>query len=333
MALYSKNDLLRTLRALEKFDSSASPYVAVDITADPPAFYRNSNTGFIQSTNLSNQKLTHVSLSHFKDCLNVLKDENIELLLGNNGTLYIRSTDHTYDSELFVHTIKAEQAGVKYHKVGIPLQSFKTEELFPNFDTKSFVCAAAPILEKGRVLIPTTTGIILWTGPDSLQKIKLQPRESFLKCLSSGIEEICVTSEGYWGATSSQLMSFYSTHSSSNALFTVYSTKGNNLVNFPTPRLLYALSAASGLCADTGKIDICPTQGIVTRDSTGNTAKFAIGVQAGWQKFSLAAKSAKLIVSALSQSQEDTVELSSVPLANTTMRFSSGAWEVNTRTF
>src|SRR5271157_3229307 len=151
--LIEKSELLKTLRALETFDTSASPYVAVQLVEDNfPRFYRSSINGQIQSADFDLLKTgnTYVSLSHFQDCLRVLQEKKIELTLDTNGILKISSMDNSFDSEIRVHTVPATQAGLKAHELG-QVATNLDPNTFLGCDSSPFAVASPPMLVDGRL--------------------------------------------------------------------------------------------------------------------------------------------------------------------------------------
>ena len=331
MGLLNKSELLKTLKSIFGFDVSASPYAALQLNADGPCFYRSSLTGFIQSKDYGTSVTTHILLSHLRDSLQVLRDEAVELSLDKNGVLKISSTDTVYESEIRVHTVRAEQAGLKYHQIGDIVYRIPPH-IFQDFDARPFTCAAQPTLVDGRIMIPTQSGIVVWSGPGELKSLQLFPRESILKFISAAntLERVVVSSKGYWGVAANGLISFISGHTTGATLYQSYNHPGKTLGTLPAERLMVALESAQNMCGE-NKIDVCPTQGITTKDTTGNQSKFAIGQHTGWDRFSITGKTAGTIVNALSQSSEADVVLSQIP--NQALRLSRGVWEVNFRSF
>jgi hypothetical protein len=335
MALIQKNELLRTLRTISTFDVGGSPYLTVQFPqgSGVPNFFRSSQAGFIQSTGLGSGQRAYVSLSHLKDCLQVLKDDQVTLGLSTTGGVVLNSTDHTYESELHIHTVHKDQAGIKQHDIG-NIKLRLDPGVFAGFDSRPFTCAAAPSLVDGRIMLPTIAGISIWSGPDDLKAIQLQPRESLLKFISQSVDEVCLSEKGYWGAVSGGLLSFIGAHTSGTQLYHSYALAGNELAKIPRGRLITALQAAASLCSDSDKVELCPTQGVVTRDPMGNQAKFSIGQHTGWTKFRMLANTAKLIVDTLTQTAGEEAVLKSVPgHPQPTFRLECGCWEVNFKTF
>ncbi len=336
--LLDKGNLLKILRALETFDTNASPFVAVQLVENNfPRFFRSSINGQIQSADFDLLKTgnTYVSLSHFKDCLRVLIEEKVELSLDPNGILKISSMDQSFDSEIRVHTVPATQAGLKSHELG-DVATQLISNTFLGCDTSPFAAASPPMLVKGRLFISTRFGAVMWHGAaDTLGVIQLQPREPFLKLVTgnSAVEELFLTEKGYWGTRIAGLVIFSYGHMLGKELFDAYAAPGVELTRFPAARLVQALHAAAGLCADQDKIEIRPKEGIVVRDKFGNDSKFSLGGGEGWHKFAAFGRTMKTIADALTQDKSEEVILYDVPsFVNPTKRLRRGSFEVSFRT-
>lgn len=335
--LLDKSDLLKTLRALETFDTSASPFVAVQLVENrTPEFYRSSINGQIQTNYFDLLKTgnTYVSLSHFRDCLRALPEEKVELSLDPNGILKIASMDNSFDSEIRVHTVPVAQAGLKAHDLG-NLATSLSPTTFLGCDTSPFAAASPPMLINGRLFISTKFGAVIWTGPEPLRAIQLQPREPFLKLVTGNpaVEDLFISEKGYWGAKVNGMLIFSYGHMLGKELFNAYNVPGVELARFPAARLVQAMHAAAGLCADQDKVEVRPKEGIVVRDKFGNDSKFGLGGGEGWHKFAAFGKTMKTIADALSQSKDEEAVLYDVPsFTNPTKRFRRGPWEVSFRT-
>ncbi len=331
--MLDKADLLKTLRAISSYDSGASPYIAVQVQPDKPLlFFRSSNFGSIQSTDLTipNPSLTYVSLEHFQDCLKVLKESEVQVELDANGTLVVSSIDNTFNSILRVHTVQANQTGLKHHDVG-PVKTWIDPTAFLGIDVKPFHAAIPPVLVNGKLMLATHWGVVLWHGPESLKNLTVQPREAILKlvCGNKEIRSIFLTENGYWGADAGNLVTFIYGHLIGKELFNANNVAGVKLADLPADRLVTSLKAVSGLCGDKDKVELDPKRGVVTRDRFGNEATFSLGVVGGWNKITTFGKTAKTIVDALSQSEDEEVSLWSV---GSSMRLQRGPFEVNFRT-
>jgi len=335
--LLDKKNLLKTLRALETFDTNASPFIAVQLVENStPRFFRSSINGQIQSQDFDLLKTgnTYVSLSHFKDCLTALPEDKIELSLDPSGVLKIASMDNAFDSEIRVHTVPPTQAGLKAHDLG-DIATRLGANTFLMCDTSPFAAASPPMLSNGRLFMATKFGAVIWNGPEWLQPIQLQPREPFLKLVTgnAAIQDLFLTEKGYWGTMIAEMVIFSYGHMLGKELFSAYNVPGVELTRFPAARLVQALRAAAGLCGDQDKVDIRPKEGIVLRDKFGNDSKFSLGGGEGWQKFTAFGKTMKTIADALAQSDAEEAVLYDVPsFTNPTKRFRRGPWEVSFRT-
>jgi hypothetical protein len=334
--LLDKSALLKTLKALETFDTNASPFIAVQLVENQfPRFFRSSINGQIQSNEFDLMRTgnTYVSLSHFKDCLRVLEDK-VELALDPNGVLKIASTDQSFDSEIRVHTVPPAQAGLKYHELG-GVATRLSCTTFLGCDTSPFAAASPPMLVQGRLFISTKYGAVMWHGAaDTLGSIQLQPREPFLKLITGNpaVQDLFITEKGYWGAMVSDMVICNYGHMLGREIFDAYAAPGVELTRFPAARLVQALHAAAGLCADQDKVDIRPKEGIVVRDRFGNDSKFSLGGGDGWHRFTAFGKTMKTIADALAQAKDEEAVLYDVPsFSNPTKRFRRGPWEVTFR--
>ena len=332
-----KAELVKTLRAFHSFDTNASPFIAVQINADePPCFYRSSSFGQIQTENfnLSQSGNIYVSLGHFQDCLKALSDEKVELTVAPNGGLRINSVDNSFGTELSVHTVTVQQAGLKVHDVGeIALRLDTTT--FLGFDSSPFASAAPPILMQGRLMLPTKYGAVIWNGPDVFKTIQLQPREAFLKLISNNlaVEAIFQTSNGYWGTKINGQILFSRGHMLGKELFDLYNVPGVELTRLPANRLVQAMGSAAALCGDQDKVDFVPKEGITVKDKFGNTSKFSLGGIEGFTRFSTFGRTVKTIADALIQAKdEEAVLLDVTNFSSPTKRLTRGPWEVSFRT-
>jgi len=334
VSIVDKEAILKTLGAVDKFDTTASPFLALRL--GDAKVYRSSSFGFVASKDmLVDTSSVFVSLDHLYDCLKAMPEPKVELDLDKQGCLIVKSIESPYESELRVHTIPKEEvakAGMKRHDLG-KFSGILKPELFRGFNSKPFPVAAPPILSAGKLLLSTPSGIIMWQGPDTLRDVKLHPRESFLRFISGGIEEVYLTDTGYWGASNGPLVIFLSGHNLSTNLHQAYNVPGEKVTEFPAKRLVEVLGAAAALCDSSKKVEFDPAKGIVTRNAFGNPQEFGLNPQKGWQAFSIFGNAAKLIHDALSQTNEETAVLYRVEQSYPTMRLTRGPWEVNFKIF
>jgi hypothetical protein len=329
--LTDKGDLLKTLRAIQNFDTNASPYVAVTLFPDTqPLFYRSSSFGFIQSKDFPAASITNVSLSHLQDCLRVLREDKVEMSLDPNGVLKIASTDNTFDSELRVHTVTPAQAGLKLHTVGDIAVRFEPNA-FLGIDTTPFKTKAPPVVVNGRLMLATSDAVVIWDGPDTLKQATAHPRDAFLRVAAgnAAVEQIVLTKGGYWGVVTNDLVVFNYGHTLGRELFDAYNIPSTDIVRLPADRLVYALRAAAGLVGEKDKVEVDPKVGVATRDRFGSEAKFSLGGAQGWNKFGVFGGTAQAIVDALSQSKDEEAVLSSIQMVHPTMRLRRGSFEAN----
>jgi hypothetical protein len=334
--IINKADTLKTLKVIAGFDNTASPYVAVQLHPEKtkPLFYRSGNYGFIHSVGLDDTKLVYVSINHLLDCLRNLNEEQVSMTVESNGGLRVASIDAVFGSDLRVHTVSKEQAGLKYHDVGSITQRLSSG-VFSGVDVHSFTLSAPPVLMRGKLMLGTIHGIVGWSGAEEvLSALTVFPRESFLRAAGGDvIIEVVLTEQNYWGVSFDDLVLFTSGHNTNRTLYETYDVPGTELARLPSERLLTCLKSASNLCGDAQKVVIDPKLGVVTADRFGNQAIFSLGGIGGWPKFSVFAKTSKLIVDALGQSTDEEAVLYDMPTqVNPTMRLRRGKFEVNFRT-
>jgi hypothetical protein len=333
-----KDAILKTLSAIDKFDATASPFVVLRL--DNAKVYRSSSFGFISSKDIVMDKdSAFVSLGHLRDCLKAMPEDKVELELDANGVLLVKSIESTFESELRVYTISAAEIAkgkvppMKRHELG-KFSGVLKPEVFRGFDARPFQIAAPPILLNGKLLLSTVSGIIMWQGPDALQDVTIHPRDSVLRFISGGVEEVYLTDTGYWGASSGPLIMFVSGHNLSPNLHQLYNVPGDKITEFPAHRLLQALGGAASLCDNSRKVDITPDKGVTTKNSFGNPQEFHITPQKGWDAFSIFGATAKLVCDALSQTNEETAVLERVNVGTfPTMRLTRGGWSVSFKIF
>lgn len=330
-----KETILKSLSAVEKFDETGSPFIALRLTDGK--VYRSSSFGFIANKDMAVDKASvYVSLAHLYACLKAMPEDKVELGLDANGGLLVRSIESPFESALRVHTLpptEVAKAGMKRHDLG-KFSGVLKPEIFRGLNVRAFPIVAPPLLHSGKLLLSTPHGIIMWQGPDALRDVKLHPRTDFLRFISGGVEEVYLTDTGYWGATNGSLLMFLGGHNLSTHLHQAYDIPGEKVAEFPAARLVSVLGAAASLCDPARKVEINPDKGIVTRNSFGNLQEFAVGPQKGWDAFSIFAQTAKLIFDALSQTNEEVVTLSRVDQKSfPTVRFTRGPWAVNVKSF
>jgi hypothetical protein len=203
-------------------------------------------------------------------------------------------------------------------------------DTFAGFNSRPFPITSHPLLVKGKLLLPTVHGIIIWKGPEALECIQLQPRATFLNFLCPGVTEIYLTENGYWGGLTDSLLSFVGGHTSNSALFTAYNVTGEKLATYPADRLLFALNAASGIGSGNIQVD---ASNVKAKDQFSNVSTFGVGGD-GAAKFSLFPKTAKLIVDAFQQTTEEEITLSTVTgSGHPTMIMERGNWKVFFKVF
>jgi hypothetical protein len=331
--LIDKGDLLKVLRVVSGFDTQACAFLGVQLPENAsPQFHRSSPFGFIQ-TNQFDLTQPHIfaSLGNLKDLLNVSADV-MHMSLDAAGKLRLESTDE-YPVRLQVHTVRSEVAGYKDHYLGNPRNFSFAGTLFNGFDIRAFKSISIPpLLEKGRLLLSTLSGVVIWTS-EPLKEVPgiVQPRESFLRFIAGGgVGEILVSNQGYWIAEKDNLVCAMTSHPTPTEMLKVYEQAGTELTRFNASRLLSSLSNVSYLTGDTDRVELNPKDGIVCRDKYSNAQIFPHGAtSSAWPRATIFGRTAKFIVDALSQTQEEEAVLYSVPLRNPTYRIVRGPFEVN----
>lgn len=336
--LINKIELQRTLRAVTSFDTSACPYVAVQLTGDTPSFYRVGNFGIIQSKSFTPDAPTiYVSLNHLSDILKVVPEDSLEIYVNARKILCLDSLNPSFQSHFFAHTVSKEQTGMKAHLMGSARQVTLDPAVFTGLDVRPFQTyrVGEPLLENGRLMIPTQAAVIFWDNPLIPKTLQVSPRTSLLRIISGyKLEELFISERGYWSAVSSSgLTACVSGHTSGNSgLFNEYSAAGEELAVFPASQFMYGMDAASTLCGVTNKVEIDPKVGVVFKDHFGEPSSIGIGTYTTFHKFEIHGQSAKTIHDAFSQTTEDEIILTRVTAEPTPiMRFRRGAFEVNVR--
>lgn len=347
MALVDKEELLGLIRTLQGFDVDATPYAALVLPTDfgKAKFYRSSLNGFIMSKNIVvDDSAIYVGLAHFQNVLSVLKKESkVDLSLEDNPNapdnalnkkiLTINTNDGTYGNRLHVHTVDVGQSALKRHNIGdiitkVPIGAFK------GFDSRPFGVVGQPLMVKGKIMLPTPTGVVFWQGPSSLEDIKLHPRDSFLRFLSNengDVIEISITSNNYWGAeTNSGVINYLKGHETGAHLFHQVNVVGEKFAEFPMNRLMEVLEAASSL-ADERRVHFSPVVGVTFQDAYGASQTWEVG-KGNWEGFAVNGKALKLIYAAFKQVSTEIAVLYRVETPDfTAIRFTSGPWEVNVK--
>jgi hypothetical protein len=330
--LVDKIEVQRILRTITAFDGKGCPYVAMQLPANgTPQLYRSSNNGFIHTKGIDCGERSYVSLSDLNDTLRVLQEEKVFFNFDSRGVLRISAMD---SADLVVHTTTEKQAGLTRHHVGEPGRVVLDPDTFASLDVKSFKAAGRPTLVDGKLMLATSSGIVMWQGPDSLRGVEISPQYEFLRVISGNkLEGLCISERGYWGAYSANLVMFMAGHISSSGkrLFASYDAPGTPVATIPANQLLYALTVAQKLCGDSDRVDIDPKEGVTFREKAGEPSFMKIGTYEGFKRFGIFGSTAKLIVDALSQTSEEEAVLSTVPSDPGTMRFQRGIFEVNAK--
>ena len=334
--MIKKTSLAPVLRMMGMLDSSACPYVAIQLRlGKPPVFYRSSSFGFVQSKEFDPMGVRHFSsLGHLQDCLRASAD-SVELSADGGGIVCVESVDGAYRNLLHVHTVREASTGVKYHSIGEPVKESLDPAAFAGIDVSPFDLAQQPFLIGGALFLGTQAGMVKWKVPDSIGHITVHPRKSFLHFACGGVSEnLSLSENGYWVSQKDGMVGCFASHSMGGSLQQVFDVPGTQVAVLDAARLVQALRSILMLCEDKDRIGVDPKRGVSCWDKFGNEAMFSLGTDLPeWGKFWVTGQTAKLIASALSQSKEKEAFLYSiVPRSGSpAMRAVRGLFEVDFR--
>ena len=337
--LIVKNDLLKPLKSLAAFDHKGAPYVGVQLVdGNKPLFLRTNNDGIIQSKEYGEFPTTFVSLSHLTNVLKNCPEDSIELSVNERGIMRMYGTSEVgSNTETNVHTVNEKQAGIKKHDIGVRMLTLDTQT-FAGFSIDKLTLVSEPVLAHGKLMIATNKGaVVMWSNElFASQPINLSPREPFLRMVCGQVvDELSLTANGYWGATIGDLVTYTKGHVLGRQLFDSYNQPGTEAAQLPAERLLTCLRAASSLLDDSEVIEIDPKLGVIAKGTFGDNRN-SLGEIGNWNRFSMQAKTAKVVIDTLSQAAGDyaTLELTSTGSGPTsTMRLVRGSLAVNFRSF
>jgi len=337
--LIVKNDLLKPLKTLEAFDHKGAPYVGVQLVdGHKPMFLRSNNDGLIQSKEYGVFPTTFVSLSHLTNVLKNCPEDSIELSVNERGIMRMYGTSEVgSNTETNVHTVSEKQAGIKVHDMGIRMFTLDSQT-FAGFDIDKLSLVSEPVLAHGKLMLATNKGaVVMWTNElFASQTINLSPRTPFLRMVcGQEVEDLILTKNGYWGANIGDLVTYTKGHVLGRQLFDSYNQPGTEAAQLPAERLLTCLRAASSLLEENEVIEVDPKLGVIAKGTFGENRN-SLGEIGNWNRFSLQAKTAKVVIDTLSQAAGDyaTLELTSTGSGPTsTMRFVRGSLAVNFRSF
>lgn len=328
----NKVELQKTLKLMESFDYPGSPYVGIQFVEGKPEFYRSSNNGFAQTKNFSAGEV-FANLHQFIQYLNYLPD-NVDLFVAPNGVLQLHADNGNFPVNLCVHTVLSGQAGLVRHVITDRLIEMKPET-FLGIDV-SFITTKTlggqPTIIGNKVVIPMNTGVVIWEGLDTLQPDhSWSPLFSFLKLISGETaEDLYVSRNGYWHTIRDGVSVYTRGWVGDSNFFRRHTTPGNEICRFTAPALLWGLAGAANLIEDTGYMLLDPSSGITTQDKFGNPAQWMLDQGLSWQKFRITGAQAKMAVSVLKQTQDDSIVLSSVPTdTRPLIRLQRGKFAVN----
>jgi len=328
--LIAKAMLLRTVKALGKFDPTGSPYIGIQWGELSPLFHRSSDTGFIQSIGfMAGEPLLIVSLSHITSILSNTTADEIDMREDRNGILTLTGTTERGVDELRVHTIRQSITWAKQHWTGaesveIPFGGFK------GINTAPFDLASPPVLRRNRLMLPTNYGVVIRSNVPV--EAHPYPRESFLRSVSAlPVQRVVLTREGYWAASTDTLRVVVAGHRQGDAMFDTYSGAALPLADLPAERLLQCLKYASDIAAPSSRVTIDPARGVQAIDNFNHINSFTLGDTGSWGALSIKPRTAKVIFDALGQTTEENTNLQQMNVD--TMRLVRGAWEVSFKVF
>lgn len=337
--LIVKNEILKPLKVLSAFDPKGAPYVAVQLVdGHKPLFLRTNNDGVIQSKDFGLFPTSYVSLNHLVSVLKNCPEDSIELSTNERGIMRMYGTSEAgSNSETHVHTVAEKQAGIKTHDTGASVLTLNPQT-FTGLDITKYTLATEPVIAQGKLMLSTNKGAVVMWSSDLLvsQPIKLSPRESFLRMVcGQEVGEMSLTQNGYWSATIGDLTTYTKGHVLGRQLFESYNQPGVEVAQLPAERLLTCLKAAIGLLSETDRIDIDPKLGVIAKGTFGDNRN-SLGETGDWNRFSLQAKTAKVVFDTLSQASDDYAKLEQTSQGSSptsTMRLSRGNFAVNFRSF
>lgn len=333
--LVNKKDLLSPLKALASFDHKGAPYVGVQLVdGHKPMFLRSNNDGIIQSREYGVHPTTYVSLDHLRNVLKNCPEDSIELSVNERGIMRMYGTSEVgSNTETNVHTVSEKQASTKIHDIGERAVTLDMQT-FAGFDIDKLTLVSEPVLTHGKLMLATNKGaVVMWKNElFASQTINLSPREPFLRmvCGQDDVTELSLTKNGYWGAGIGDLVTYTKGHILGRQLFDSYNQLGVEAAQIPAERLLTCLHAAVGLLDEGEVVEIDPKLGVIAKGTFGENRN-SLGEMGNWSRFSLQAKTAKVVIDTLSQAAGDYATLEH--MTGSTMRLVRGDLAVNFRSF
>jgi len=333
--LVNKKDLLSPLTSLAAFDHKGAPYVGVQLVeGHKPMFLRSNNDGIIRSKEYGANPTTYVSLAHLRNILKNCPEDSIELSVNERGIMRMYGTSEAgSNTETNVHTVSEKQAGTKIHDIGANMVTLDTQT-FAGFNIDKFTLVSEPVLAHGKLMLATNKGaVVMWkSGLFASQPMNLSPREPFLRMVcGQDVNELSLTKNGYWGAGIGDLVTYTKGHVLGRQLFDNYNQPGVEAAQIPAERLLTCLRAAVGLLDEQEVVEIDPKLGVIAKGTFGENRN-SLGETGTWNRFSLQAKTAKVVIDALSQAAGDYAILELTGTAST-MRLVRGDLAVNFRSY
>ncbi len=328
--LVSKSALQRTVKILQRFDSTASPFVGLQWGAETPLFHRSGATGLVESLGYDrSQPALIVSLPHLASTLATTAADQVDLFTDRNGTLGITGTSEMGTDDLRVYTVRQTVSWSKSHGLGEVATELDPGS-FRGINTAPFELASPPVLRRSKLMLATNHGIVM------RNEVPVEsypyPREGFLRAISAlVVEGMYTTRGGYWGAVAAGLRIVVAGHRVGDSVFDTYSVGATPIAEIAADRLLFSLRSASDLAGQGNPIVLDGATGVQVKDGYGQTNRFTFGAAMNWPTFLLRPQTARLICDALGQAKEETVHLEQMDPA--TMRMRRGPWEVSFKFF
>lgn len=328
--LVSKSVLQRTIKALQRFDPTGSPFIGLQWGNETPLFHRSGATGIIESLGYDRGlPALVVSLPHLANTLASTAAEQVDLATDRTGILSVTGTTEMGVDDLRVYTVRQNIPWAKTHDIGETATEID-HEAFKGINTSHFELASPPVLRRSKLMLATNHGIIMRNGVPV--ETYPYPREAFLRAISTlPIEKLYTTRGGYWGAVAGGLRVLVAGHRVGDSVFDTYAVGATTITEIAAERILWSLKSGSDMAAEGSHITIDSVQGVQVRDEYGHLNKFTFGAPSEWPVFMIRPRTARVIHDALSQAKDETVLLQQVDTS--TMRMTRGLWEVSFKFF
>jgi hypothetical protein len=329
--IVSKANLTQALRQLHAFDArdlSGSPFIGMQWTEQGLAFHRTSMLGLVESVHYDRtQPPTIVSLSHFRDVLANLENDEVKVDLDPNRRLRLVGGTGDYTKDFRVYTPGPGSPWATKHLHGEP-KTHLPGDLFKGIDVSKLVMTTPPVHRRDRLMLITNDAILTRRQVPSTGTC--YPREALLRVLGGReAEQMYVTTGDYWGVVQGGFRYLVSGHTGGDSVFNTYSVDASPLAEIPAGHLLSAMRSAANLTPDGGRIHFDAKTGISTRDQYNNPNVCSLGTLAPFTPLSITVRTAKVLCEALGQAREEIVMLGMTD--RVTYRMTRGPWEATFR--